>query len=327
MKANVDYEILSAINEWLLHGHHVLLVTVLKTWGSSPRPVGSLMAIRDDGLHAGSVSGGCVEEDLLLRAKQNNLIDDSFTTIAYGSNAQEAHQLGLPCGGRLELLIESLEDNVQLQTLLTKMSMGELMTRRVCLNTGEISLHKATVKDKFSYQDNTVKKVFGPTWQVLLIGAGHLSQAVAQIAQMMDYTVRVCDPRDDYQQAWNIEDIDVSICMPDDFVKEFTKNHQSSQSSIVLALTHDPKLDDMALLEALSKDYFYVGALGSKANNEQRRARLKSLGISAEQLKRLHGPVGLPIGSHTPAEIAVSIMAHITALRHNKCHNKDVQSI
>jgi len=311
MIASSDGEILQTALSWLELDRRVTLVTVLRTWGSSPRPIGSLMAIRDDGLHSGSVSGGCVEEDLLKRVKQKMLADSTPSTLAYGSNSQEATRFGLPCGGRLELLVEPLENKHQLATIVNKISTGQLLMRQVCLNTGEISLHPATAKDEFSYHDNTVKKVFGPAWHMLLIGAGHLSQYVAQIARMLDYKVMVCDPREDYQIAWSIKEVPLISTMPDDAVKQLT-NHPRS---IVLTLAHDPKLDDMALMEALTLNCFYVGALGSKRNNEKRRDRLAQLGLTAQQIKQLHGPVGMAIGSHTPAEIAVSIMAHITSKR------------
>jgi len=154
-------------------------------------------------------------------------------------------------------------------------------------------------------------KVFGPGWNILLIGAGHLSSYVASIALMLNYNVTVCDPRQEYQSMWEVEGVYFANKMPDDAVKQLAPG----QRSIVVTLAHDPKLDDMALMEALSADLFFVGALGSKRSHEQRRTRLLQLGLSQQQLDKLHAPVGLDIGSHTPPEIAVSIMAQITALR------------
>jgi xanthine dehydrogenase accessory factor len=195
--------------------------------------------------------------------------------------------------------------------LLERIKTNALMTRRVCLNTGEISLHPASAGDEFCYADGFLSKVFGPRWQLLLIGAGHLSHYVAQIALMLDYRVMVCDPRESYEQ----HDIDAGVerlnCMPDEAVQACSGNPRC----VVLALTHDPRLDDMALLDALQSPAFYVGAIGSRQNSDRRRERLGTLGVSTEQLQRLHAPVGLPIGSRSPPEIAVSIMAEITALR------------
>ena len=151
---------------------------------------------------------------------------------------------------------------------------------------------------------------------MLLIGAGHLSQYVAPMALMLDYQVIVCDPREEYEQGWTLSDNEPEIefvrIMPDDAVQVYATHARS----VVITLAHDPKLDDMALMDALNSRAFYVGAIGSQKNNEKRRERLKELGISPQQLQRLHAPVGLPIGSHTPPEIAISILAEITALRH-----------
>ena len=308
---STDREVIETAISWLETGHRPALVTVARTWGSSPRPAGSLMLMRSDGVYTGSVSGGCVEEDLVARYRDRQIGDVFPTLIDYGINQADAARLGLPCGGRLELLVERLDSPAQLHMLLERIKTNALMTRRVCLNTGEISLHPASAGDEFCYADGFLSKVFGPRWQLLLIGAGHLSHYVAQIALMLDYRVMVCDPRESYEQ----HDIDAGVerlnCMPDEAVQACSGNPRC----VVLALTHDPRLDDMALLDALQSPVFYVGAIGSRQNSDRRRERLGTLGVSTEQLQRLHAPVGLPIGSRSPPEIAVSIMAEITALR------------
>jgi xanthine dehydrogenase accessory factor len=308
---STDREIFETAIGWLETGHRPALVTVARTWGSSPRPAGSLMLMRDDGVYAGSVSGGCVEDDLVARYRDRQIGDAFPTLVDYGINHTDAERLGLPCGGRLELLVERLDSPVPLRMLLDRIRANALMTRRVCLDTGEVSLHPTSAGDEFCYADGFLSKVFGPRWQLLLIGAGHLSRYVAQIALMLDYRVMICDPRDSYEQ----DAIDAAVerlhCMPDEAVQVCTGNPRS----VVLALTHDPKLDDMALLDALQSPAFYVGAIGSRQNSGRRRVRLMTLGVTAEQLQRLHAPVGLPIGSRSPPEIAISIMAEITALR------------
>jgi xanthine dehydrogenase accessory factor len=308
---STDREVIETAISWLETGHRPALVTVARTWGSSPRPAGSLMLMRSDGVYTGSVSGGCVEEDLVARYRDRQIGDVFPTLVDYGINQADAARLGLPCGGRLELLVERLDSPAQLHMLLERIKTNALMTRRVCLNTGEISLHPASAGDEFCYADGFLSKVFGPRWQLLLIGAGHLSHYVAQIALMLDYRVMVCDPRESYEQ----HDIDAGVerlnCMPDEAVQACSGNPRC----VVLALTHDPRLDDMALLDALQSPAFYVGAIGSRQNSDRRRERLGTLGVSTEQLQRLHAPVGLPIGSRSPPEIAVSIMAEITALR------------
>ena len=314
-----DHQVLQTAYEWLQQGHELALVTVLKTWGSSPRPPGSLMILRADGVLCGSVSGGCVEEDLMQRYREQQLSDSYPTCVDYGVNRVEATRFGLPCGGRLELLVEQFlsereDDRGQLQQLLDAMQRQQLMARHVDLQTGKVSLQAASAEQDFVVTPIFVRKIFGPQWNMLLIGAGHLSQYVSQMALMLGYRVIICDPREEYAQSWQVEGTEFTTLMPDDAVQQYAQQPRS----IVVALTHDPKLDDMALLDALQSDAFYVGAIGSQRNCDSRRQRLKELGISAVQLQRLHAPVGLAIGSHAPAEIAVSIMAEITQLRNKQ---------
>ena len=309
---STDREVLETAVRWLAQARRVALVTVARTWGSSPRPVGALMLMRDDGACSGSVSGGCVEEDLLMRFRSHQLGDRFPTIIDYGIDRAEATRLGLPCGGRLELLVEQLESAAQLKRLLGMIRAGQLVTRRICLATGEVSLHAAASTDAFDYSSDYLTKVFGPRWQLLLIGDGHLSRYIAQLALMLDYRVIICDPRTDYEPDQAMEGVERVYVMPDEAVETYARHLRSA----VVAVTHDPRLDDMALLEALTSPAFYVGALGSRRNSDQRRERLGELGLTAEQLERLHAPVGLPIGIRSPPEIAVSIMAEITALRH-----------
>ena len=310
-----DQDVLHTAYEWLKQGHGVVLVTVLKTWGSSPRPPGSLLVMRRDGVIAGSVSGGCVEEDLVQRYRDQQLSDSYPTRIDYGVKRKDATRFGLPCGGRLELLVERLdgagEDGEHLNQLLDALQQQQLMARHVDLQTGKVSLQAAKAEQDFVYTNIYVRKIFGPQWNMLLIGAGHLSQYVSQMALMLDYRVIVCDPREEYAKGWQVEGTELTTMMPDDAVQHYTQQARS----IVVALTHDPKLDDMALLDALQSPAFYVGVIGSLRNCELRRQRLKQLGISASQIQRLHAPVGLSIGSHTPPEIAVSILAEITQQR------------
>lgn len=307
---NDDYGLLTTARDWLAAGRQPALVTVLKTWGSSPRPPGSLLVMCRDGSHAGSVSGGCVEEDLLARYRSGEL-GELPTRIDYGVNREEATRFGLPCGGRLELLVEALTDTAELDALLAAMDGHRLLAREVDPASGRVQLRPAGPEPTFACGESSVIRVFGPAWRMLLIGAGHLSQYVSRLALMLDFDVIVCDPREEYARDWQVPGTRLVTLMPDDAVAA----HTGHSRSIVLALTHDPKLDDMALLDALASDAFYVGAIGSHRNCELRRQRLRDLGVPETQLQRLHAPVGLPIGSHTPPEIAVAILAEITALR------------
>jgi xanthine dehydrogenase accessory factor len=267
--------------------------------------------MRRDGVLAGSVSGGCVEEDLLQRYVAQQLSNSYPTRVDYGVKREDATRFGLPCGGRLELLIEQLGDMAQLQQLLAILQKQQLITRHVDLQTGQVTLQATNAGQDFEYTNIYVRKIFGPQWTMLLIGAGQLSHYVSQLGLMLGYRVIVCDPREEYSGGWQLEGTELTSLMPDDAVLRYVQQPRS----VVIALTHDPKLDDMALLDALSSQAFYVGAIGSQRNCETRRQRLRELGVSAIQLERLHAPVGLPIGSHTPPEIAVSIMAEITQRR------------
>lgn len=308
---NADEEVLTAAAEWLERGAGVYLVTVAKTFGSSPRPPGSLRAVRADGLFAGSVSGGCVEDDLVERLCERKIPSALPWIESYGVTPEQTHKFGLPCGGRLDLIVESLASAEPLRAILDAMASRRLIARRLCLATGEVSLRPARRDEPFRFDGENLIKVFGPAWRLLLIGAGQLSRYVSEMARALDYDVLVCDPRAEYAAGWTAKGAALDPRMPDDVVRALATDARCA----VVALTHDPKLDDLALTEALTSNAFYVGAVGSKANNAKRRARLASLGLPAEAVARLHGPVGLAIGSRTPAEIAIAILAELTAVR------------
>jgi len=307
--ANSDTEVLNKAIEWLDDGHAVELVTVAKTWGSSPRPPGSIAAIRSDGHLVGSVSGGCIEKQLAIR------IDDTDRAQAFSHEISddEARKYGLPCGGHLELVFENLTDSSELKKIQSAISNRKRLSRTVNLQAAS-SLPAVTYEEvdrtvEFHYDDNSIRKVFGPGWRMLLIGGGQLSRYVAQFAQALDYDVIVCEPREEYASSFDVPGCTLVTSLPEDAVLEYATDHQS----VVLALTHDSNLDDSALVEALPSNAYYVGALGSRANNQRRRKRLKDIGV--ENVNRLHGPVGLAIGSRSAAEIAISIVAELVQLR------------
>lgn len=317
---NLDLRVLGDVFSWCETGHAVTLITVVQTWGSAPRPPGALLALRDDGLVSGSVSGGCVEDDLIARTKAalagTGLTPDNAksTLIVYGVSKQEATRFGLPCGGTLRLVQEPVVDTTWLKQLLSRATAHQMTARTLTLATGAVVLSDAVRGQAIQFDGTTLTTVFGPKWRLLLIGAGQLSQAVAQIATMLDFEVLICDPREEYAATLHTVTNDVQRIegMPDDVVRELIPDAHTA----IVALTHDPKLDDMALLEALHSDAFYVGALGSRRNQEIRKKRLaEHFDLSAEDLARLHGPVGLALGAKTPGEIAVSIVAEIVKVR------------
>ncbi len=308
---SVDLQVLKSARDWVKAGRRVVMATVVRTWGSAPRPIGALTAIRDDGMVAGSVSGGCIEDDMILQVRSGELVKDKPSTTQYGVSAEEAKRFGLPCGGTLELVLEPLTKNSGLDELLTRIERHELVMRKLDMKSGRVTIGPARSTDPLSFDGATLATVHGPRWRLLIIGAGQLSTFLAQMAQGLDYQVTICDPREEYAEGWDIPGAELKRGMPDDVVTGMNLDGHSA----VVTLTHDPKLDDMALLEALKSPAFYVGAIGSRKNNEARRQRLAEFDLSQDEIARLHGPVGLKLGAKTPPEIAIAILAEMTAIR------------
>jgi len=308
---SIDLEVLKSCEQWIAEGRPCELVTVIKTWGSSPRPEGAMLAIRDDGYVVGSVSGGCIEDDLIDSVRKHGITRTKPELVTYGITADEAHRFGLPCGGTIQLAIEPLGKHSRIEEMLQRLARHELIARRLDLRTGEVELGPASSGMSLQVSASALTTIHGPRWRLLIIGAGQLSRFLAQIAVGMDYHVTVCDPREEYRHGWHVDGVDVVHTMPDDTVLAMHPDRRTA----VIALTHDPKLDDLALMEALRSEAFYVGAIGSRINNAKRRERLKEFDLSEEQLARLHGPIGMYIGSKTPAEIAISILAEMTAIK------------
>jgi len=320
---NLDVMVLRTLRDWRFAGKRALLATVVRTWGSSPRPVGSIMALCEDGAVVGSVSGGCIEDDLIYRHTKAYAQDATDGTphqipmgapgfVKYGVTADEAHRFGLPCGGTLELLLEYDPAAALLDALVRALESGSLMQRTVQLADGRVTLQRSQGPGALQVSATELVNVFGPEYRMLLIGAGQLTEYLATMALFSGFAVTVCDPREEYRGAWSVAGATVVSDMPDDVVAAFKPDRRSC----VVALTHDPKLDDLALLEALRTEAFYVGAIGSRRNNEARRQRMVAhFGQTEASLARLRGPIGIYIGSKTPPEIAVSVMAEILAVK------------
>ena len=315
---SLDLRVLADALQWHRAGHAVTLITVVETWGSAPRTPGALLALRADGVVSGSVSGGCVEDDLIARTRAAQAAQMGGgkvpAFITYGVTKDEAARFGLPCGGTLRLLQEPLTDITWLEQLLQRIDRHELVTRTVTLATGQVSLTPGIRGQTLAFDEHTLSIPLGPQWRLLLVGAGQLSQAVAHMALMLDFEVLVCDPREEYAQTLMaaLPGVRAVPGMPDDAVREM----QPDAHTAIVALTHDPKLDDMALLEALQSQAFYVGALGSRRTQVARKERLAThFGLKTHELDRLHGPVGLNLGAKTPAEIAVSVVAEIVQVK------------
>lgn len=305
-----DWEVLQRASDWLQQGYRAHLFTVIQTWGSAPRLPGAILVVREDGHLVGSVSGGCIEDDLADKARHQQLPTQP-AILEYGIHQDEAQRFGIPCGGQLKIFAEPLTQATQLAPMLQSLAQRRLLKRSVNLQSGEVR-HQPVLPEGLPHLDNDwFHSYFGPQWRLLIIGANQLGSVLAAMAQALDFHVMICDPREEMRAEWHVEGADWLPGMPDDVVLDIAPDPHTA----IVAVTHDPKLDDMALLEALKSDAFYIGALGSVKNQEKRKQRLRSFDLSEQEVNRLHGPVGLRIGSRTPAEIAVSILAELIQAR------------
>ncbi len=305
---SVDLEVLTRLKDWQ-SGMPCWLATVVETFGSSPRPVGAMLALRADGLMVGSVSGGCIEDDLVLRAKEGRFALDKAEVLSYGVTREEALRFSLPCGGTLRLVVEPVCSAQWVEKVLQAVKARKHILRTLHLDTLKVELSGDAAD--FSFDGRIMRGAHGPSLRMLIIGANQTAAYLARMAQALDYQVHVCDPRAEMRNVWDVPGTNFTSEMPDDAVIAL----HADKDTAIIALTHDPKLDDMALIEALKSPAFYVGALGSNVNNARRRERLALFDLSKDEIDRLHGPVGLPIGSRTPPEIAVSILAHLISVR------------
>ena len=316
----VDSQVIGQVRDWLASDTSCWLATVVATYGSSPRPVGSLLTCNGAGSLKGSLSGGCVEEDLLEKLTRGELAQDHAQFFRYGETAEEAEKLGLPCGGHLDIVVEPLTPNAQrrrhFEHLVARLDARECVERTLDIRSGgyaarDVDRHRALQYDHGAGQ---LVHTYGPQYQLFVIGTNMVAAYVAEIALALGYDVVVCDPRADELAAFDVAGARKVRDMPDDAVRR----HADDAYSAIVALTHDPRIDDMGLMEALKTDAFYIGAMGSTRTSASRRVRLEALDLTPTEIARLHAPIGLPIGSKTPPEIAVAVMAEITAVRHRK---------
>ncbi|MEM1112262.1 MAG: XdhC family protein [Pseudomonadota bacterium] len=310
----IDRDVLQHAVDWLTE--RPWLCTIVATIGSSPRPVGSLVVIADDGRQVGSVSGGCVEEDLVERLRTGQYPGLTPELIEYGVSAEENERLGLPCGGRIQLLLQRLtaQDRPWLDAALGALEERRCLQRQLALDSGSTATQIVDHFAPLAMADGQLRQCFGPRQRLLLVGAGQLAQSLAELGQALDFEVMVTDPREQFLSQWQGPAVRLLPGMPDDAVREYANDRHS----VIITLTHDPRIDDMALMEALGSEAWYVGALGSQRTTSKRLERLRQLDLPEEQIARLHAPVGLDIGSKTPVEIAVSIMAELTSLRRDR---------
>jgi len=307
-----DLAVFCKLREWLDQDEQVWLCTIVATSGSSPRPVGAMLGLTHS-RHIGSLSGGCVEEDLIEKLRSGELGQHTPVRVEYGVSAEENERLGLPCGGKLDVLVETVkqEDSDWLIDAVSALESRQATGRKLDLTTGQSVIEQHPPNSVITLDGTTMIQSLGPQMRMLLVGAGQLAQVLSQLAVAMDYQVIVTDTRPDVLNQWAGPRVTLIEGLPDDVISE----HAVDRHSLIITLTHDPRIDDMALLEALASPAWYVGALGSLRTTRARLQRLRALGLSEQQLARLRAPVGLDIGSKTPWEIAVAIMAEITRER------------
>jgi xanthine dehydrogenase accessory factor len=309
-----DYAVLAAALAALREQRECWLATVVAVHGSSPRPPGSLALFLPPNSQFGSLSGGCVEEELQASIAAGEFARDIPQVLEYGVSAEENARLGLPCGGHLTVLLQPLIPDRDLEWVMRvneALESRKSLRRIVDLLSGATTLEPAARFESLMFNAQSLQQSFGPQQRMLLVGAGQLAASVAELALGLDYAVRVCDPRDETRADWSGPGVELIGGMPDDAVREYADDPQA----VVITLTHDPRIDDMALMEALESKAWYVGALGSLKTTAARKERLQMLGVTAVAIDRLHAPVGLDIGSKTAPEIAVSILAELTRLR------------
>lgn len=275
------------------------------------------MACNLDQHVVGSLSGGCVEDDLQEKLTKGELAHSKPQFFRYGESEEEAEQLGLPCGGHLDIVVEPLDsdgDTVDAFALIVNcLETRKLAVRNVDLDSGSMVVRPTTSYIPFCYDQNSalVVQTYGPRYQLFIIGTGMVSEYVASFAQTLDYQVTVIDPREERLRDFSVIGVTTVCDMPDDVLRARADDTQSA----IVALSHDPRIDDMGLLGAFDTEAFYIGAMGSERTSAKRRERLMELEVTQDQLARLHAPIGIPIGSKTPPEIAISVVAQITSIR------------
>jgi len=298
-----DAEILGHALEWHARGLITALATLVAGSANKENILGSLFAFAADGRGLGSITSGCAEEALTQRLAAGDFRHP--VRLCFGARRG---RLALPCGGFVEVLIEPLRAGDGLRAVVAALARGESPVRRLDLTAATVTLHDDG--PAFHFDGRVLVRRFGPSLRLLLLGTGDVAVHLARFAPALGYRVWVCEPRAARRTAWSVPEARLDRRMPDEAVEAL-----ADARTAVLALSHDPRLDDLAVEAALASPAFYVGAMGSHKASALRRERLHMLGVPEAALARLHAPVGLPIGSHSAAEIAVSILAHLVAVR------------
>ncbi len=303
---------LNKIFEWTQKDHRVALATVINTWGSAPRPAGSFLVIRDDGKFEGSVSGGCVEGDVIANA-QEVIENNQSKLLTYGVSNDDAWSLGLACGGKITVLIEPVGNDLMSYLKLAS-HFDQSRTAYAFIqdpDIGTIGLEEYQTAQTIPYDDNHFINIIHPPKRLFVIGAVHIAKHLAPMAKQTGFDVTIIDPRSSFTDQDGFDGITMITDWPDDVLSDISPD----QHTALVTLTHDPKLDDAALLTWLGGDTlpYYIGCLGSQKTHAARVNRLIAAGIDKEIIDTIDGPVGIDIGAKGPEEIAVSILAQTIA--------------
>lgn len=283
------------IREWDGEGRKMALATVVKTWGSSPRPVGSHLVIDADGHMEGSVSGGCVD-GVVVTAARDCINTKKGELLQFEVATDQAWEVGLSCGGEVHILVEPLINIAEKVSYL--------------LDNDANTIKKLQSETKM-IDGNFFTHEYKPALKMIVVGAVHISQGLVSMAKTLDIDVILVDPRTAYASEERFPDIDFITSWPDEALKKIGIN----ASTAIVTLSHDPKLDDSALEIAVRSEAFYIAALGSLKTQKERKKRLKEKGFSEDEIARIHGPAGLDIGALEPAEIALSILSELVSTR------------
>lgn len=290
-------------------GKSLCLISVMETFGSSPRPVGSLLAVAQSGEFWGSVSGGCIEEELLESLKQN--WPESAEVRLYGESEEERARLQLPCGGCMRLYVQPVTESL-LADALQALKQRQTVALLSQLDSGQCEIQDCDIWQEHHWDGERWLNVLGPRWQLYIVGAGPISQYLVQLAELLNIRCAVIDPRPEYADQWQESWAPIYRQYPDDVLAELGVDSHS----FIATVSHDPKIDDLAVMYALRSKAAYIGAMGSVRTSAKRRERLQEhFGFSDRELKKLKAPIGLDIHSKTPAEIAVSILADLIAVK------------
>jgi len=307
----LDLQVVQQARTWLEQGHAVWLCTVLSTFGSAPRAPGAMLVALSSGESCGSLSGGCVEEDFLERV-QNGGFDTCNQIVRYGEGGLTPTR-ALPCGGVLDVLVEYLRPGEAVQRMLGQVEQalggGELLIREVPLGEGVSCCRPGSMSEaKIQRSAEQVSIRVGAVLRVVLAGWSPVAEFCAGFAVALGYEVIVCDPRAEAIAEVKVAGVQALEILPARFIAE----QGAHSATAILALTHDPRLDDPTLIEAVRTEAFYIGAMGSQRTSAKRLERLARLGgLSPEYMARIHAPIGLQLGSKSPAEIALATLADV----------------